>query len=180
MLRRIIRSLPRSSQTSYKYSPVLHQRTIVAPLSPSLVICLGVSVATFATIATIHGDATPQEPADQIVQVELDNTALTRVPLDNFLVLHEKPPSPTTDEMFDLSSESQVLAEEALGINRIDTILLGRYVHEQCAISNSYRSYFSPIATSHAKTHTTTSQSSSQTHSATLCLEFTMDITEIS
>ena len=79
--------------TLYKYSPVFRQRTIVAHLSPSLVICLGlgVSVATFATIVTIHGDAT-QESADQIIQVELDNTALTRVPLDNYPVPHEKPP----------------------------------------------------------------------------------------
>ena len=124
MLRRILRLLPPSSQAStHKPSPVFRQRTIVAPLRHSLCICLGVSVATFATIITIHGDSA-QAPDDSTVQIPKTSAY-------NYLFPKKIPPSPTTDETFDLSSESGIPKEKAAGISRVDTILLARYVHEQ-------------------------------------------------
>lgn len=141
MLRHILRLLPHSSRASNKFSPVFRQRTIVAPLRPSLfIVYLGVSVATYATIITIHGDVS-QAPAGQ--PKEVDKTV--QMPRSSFYEhLHpqEKLPSPTTDETFNKSSESRIPDDIATGISRIDNILLARYVHEQCSIF-SYRSYFS-------------------------------------
>jgi hypothetical protein len=108
MLRRILRSLPRSSQASQ----IFRQRTIVAP-RPSFFLYLGVSVATFATIITIHGDATPPS-ADQSKKLE---SPVQRSP--------SQPPS--TEETFDMASESGIPENKATGISRIDTIVLGRY-----------------------------------------------------
>jgi hypothetical protein len=174
MLRRILRLLPHSSQSSNKFPAVFRQRTIVAPLQvrPWLFVCLGVSVATFATITTIHADATQAPDDDQMVQIPKSSAR-------DYLLAQKTPPSPTTDELFDLSSESGV-KEKSIGIIRVDTILLARYVHEQCPIYFVYRSYFSQIiATNPAKTSCIKEQLNSLIHSTTLCLEFMMDITEI-
>ena len=143
MLRRILRFLPHLSQASSKISPGFRHRTIVAPLRPSLFICLGVSVATFATIITIHGDSA-QAPDDSTVQIPKNS-------FRNYLLPQKIPPSPTTDETLDLSSESGIPEEKAVGISRVDTILLARCVHEK------YPFYFvlflfQPIATNPAKT----------------------------
>jgi hypothetical protein len=134
MLRRILRLLPYSSPASSKFLSVFRQR---APLRPSLSICLGVSIATFATIITIHGDSA-QAPDDSTVQ-------FPKTSIRNYLLpQNTTPPSPTTDEAFDLSSESGITKEKAVGISRVDTILLARYVlHEQCPFYSVYRSYFS-------------------------------------
>ena len=177
MLRHIFRLLPHSSQASNKFSPIFRQRTIVA-LRPSLYVCLGVSVVTFATIITIHGDAT-QAPPDKTVQtIKVDNSVyIPRISFNNYLVPQQKPLSPTTDETFDLSSQSSIPEEKAVGFSRIDTILLARYVHEQCPFY-FVPSLFQPIATSPAKMSSIISQLNSLAHSTTLCLGFTMDITE--
>ena len=143
MLRRILRLLPKSPQASNKFTPLFRQRTIVAPLRPSssLFICLGVSVATFATIITIHGDASDDRSLVQIQKSSFD-----------YLFPRKTPPSPTTDETFDLSSESGIPSEKAIGISRVDTILLARYVlHEHC-LFYLVPFLFQPIATNPAKT----------------------------
>ena len=169
MLRRILRFLPHSSQTSNKFSAVFRQRTIVVPrphpLRPWLFVCLGVSVATFATITTIHADATQESDDDkrtknQAIRSRIATTAPIEIKLEQilesfnqYLLPKKTPPSPTTDEIFDLSSESDDLGEKSIGIIRVDTILLARYVHEQCSIYFVYFSYFSQIiATNPAKT----------------------------
>ena len=137
MLRRIFRLLPHSSLiASSKVSPAFRQRTIVAPFTrPSslLFICLGVSVATFATITTVHADSA-QAPDDPTVQIPKTSAR-------NYLP-QNSPPSPTTDETFDLFSGSGTPSDKAVGITRIDTILIARYVHGQCSFY-SYRSYSS-------------------------------------
>ena len=121
MLRRILRSLPHSSQASNKFSSVFRQRTFVAPLRPSLYIFLGVSAVTFVTVIAIHGDSA-QAPEDNSIQIR-------KSPAHKYLFPKKVPPSPTTDETFDLSSGSR---EKAAGISRVDTILLARCVREQC------------------------------------------------
>ncbi|KAF8809345.1 protein serine/threonine phosphatase 2C [Phlegmacium glaucopus] len=120
MLRRILRSLPTSS---YKYSPILRQRTIIAPLRPSLLMFLAVSATTAATIITIHGDADqpPNKPEKPAASVQM--------PLETIfgdLMSHRNgtPPPPTADETFDLHSDSEIPKEEATGVSRIDGILL--------------------------------------------------------
>lgn len=118
MLRRILRSLPPRPSHAFQIS---RARTIVTtPLQvrPSLFIYLGVSVATIATIITIHGDATQQEQEPSFDQPKkLDS------PYDQ-LFPHRIPPSPTTDETFDLASSAGIPEEEAAGISRIDSIVL--------------------------------------------------------
>ena len=125
MLRRILRLLPHSSQNSNKFLPVFRQRTLVAPLRPSLFICLGVSVATFATIITIHGDAAQAPASDDPTSVQIPKSSLRK-----YLLSQKTPLSPTTDETFDLSSGSGISSEKAIGISRVDTILLPRHVDE--------------------------------------------------
>ena len=121
MLRRILlRLLPHSSQPSNKFSPVFRQRTTVATLKPSLYIFLGVSAATFATVITIHGDSA-QTPKDNSVQI-------LKSPAHKYIFPKKVPPSPTADETFDLSSESGIRKEKAVGISQVDTILLARCV----------------------------------------------------
>ena len=149
MLRRILRLLPHSSQPSYKFPPVFRQRIVVAPLRPSssLFIFLGASVATFATIFTgftIHGDS--NHAPDDPTSVQIPKSSFR-----NYLLPQKIPPSPTTDETFDLSSGSDVPKEKEIGIGRVDTILLARYVHEQCPFY-FVPPLFQPIATSPAKT----------------------------
>ena len=121
MLRRILRLSPHLSQASNKFSPVYRQRTLVAPLRPSLFIYLGVSVATFATIITIHGDAAQAPASDDSTPVQTLKSSFR-----NYLLPQKTPPSPTTDETFDLSSGSGISSEKAIGISRVDTILLPR------------------------------------------------------
>ena len=117
MLRRILR-FPQSPhwQASNKFSTVFRGQR--APLlKPSIYIYLGVSVAaaTFATVIAIHHHA-ESDLAQAAPELEGNS-------------LHTIPKSPTTDETFDLSSESAtILKEKAVGINRVDTILLARYV----------------------------------------------------
>ena len=149
MLRHILRLLPHSSQASNKFSPVFRQRTLVAPFRPSLFICLGVSVATFATIITIHGDEA-QAPARN------DPTSI-KIPKSSFqiyLLPQKTPPSPTADETFDSSSGSGIPSEKAIGISRVDTILLARYVYETTCPFYFVRTpfLFRLIATNPAKT----------------------------
>ena len=127
MLRHILRLLPHSSQASNKFSTVFRQRTIATPLRPSVFICLGVSVATFATIITIHGDSAQEPQADVPMSVQIPKSSFR-----DYLLPQKVPPSPTTDETFDLSSGSGFPKEKEIGIGRVDTILLPRYVHEQC------------------------------------------------
>ena len=132
MLRRILQSL---AQTSYrKRSPILRQRTLVAPLRPSLFICLGVSVTTIATIVTIHGDAT-QPSTDK------SEKAAQKAPFDS-LFPQPTSPSPTTDETFDLFSSAGILEERVTNISRIDNIILPRYMN-QPTLSYLPRSHFS-------------------------------------
>lgn len=118
MLQRILRSLPPRPSHAFQIS---RPRTIVtAPLQvrPSLFIYLGVSVATIATIITIHGDATQheQEPSS-------DQPKKFYSPYDQ-LFPHRIPPSPTTDETFDLASSAGIPEEDATDISRIDSIVL--------------------------------------------------------
>ena len=134
MLRRILRLLPHSSQASNKFSTVFRQRTTVASLRPPLYIFLGVSAATFATVITIHGDSA-QAPEDNSLQIQ-------KSPAQSYLFPKKVPPSPTTDETFDLSSESAIIKAKAAGISRVDTILLARCVREHCQAFISFHSYF--------------------------------------
>ena len=161
MLRHILRSWPRSPRTSQ----IFRQRMIVAaPLQarPSVFIYLGVSVATIATIITIHGDADQPKKLDSPYE----------------LFPQRIPPSPTTDETFDLASSAGIPEENATGISRIDSIVLARY-----SVCMSFHtvliSSFQPIATTPAKTSSIKSQLGSLAHSTILCLECMMDITEV-
>jgi hypothetical protein len=182
MLRRLLRF---SFHASNKFSPIFRQKTIVAPLSPSLCICLGVSVATFATIITIHGDAKEPQAADHQPE-KLDSSVQKRTSLLNNYLLRPQSisPSPTTDETFDSSSDSSIPKDEATGIGRIDTILLARYVQRTVVcpldILSRIPFLFQSIATTPAKTTSITSQLNSLVHSTTICLEFTMDTTDTS
>ena len=168
LLRRFLQLL---SHSSNRFSPVFRHRTIVAPLRvrPSLFTFLGVSVATFTTIVTIHADSAQAfEDDDLAIQIRSSEALLPK----------STPPSPTTDETFDLSSEVGT-PETKLGISRIDTILLARYVRELC-----YGIYFVPflslpLATNPAKTSPIKNLITFLAHSTIPCLEFTMDITEI-
>ena len=169
MLRRILRLLPHSSQASNKFSSVFRQRTIVAPLRPSLYIFLGVSAVTFVTVIAIHGDSA-QAPEDNSIQIR-------KSPAHKYLFPKKVPPSPTTDETFDLSSGSR---EKAAGISRVDTILLARCVREQRPYGIHFVPFlFQPIATNPAKTSSAKNQLNSLAHSTTPCLEFTMDMKEM-
>ena len=73
---------------------------------------------TFATIITIHGDSS-QAPDDSTLQSPKSS-------VHDYLLPPKIPPSPTTDETFDLSSKSGIPKDKAVGINQIDTILLAR------------------------------------------------------
>ena len=123
MWQRILRFklLPHSSsQASNKFSSVFRQRTAPLLLRPSFYIYLGVSAAaaTFATVIAIHHHG-KSDSAQAAPELESNS-------------LHTIPKSPTTDETFDLSSGSATILkvkEKAVGINRVDTILLARYVH---------------------------------------------------
>ena len=164
-----------SSQASNKFSSVFRQRT-----RPSLYIYLGVSAAA-ATLATAiaihhhHGESDSAQTASE------DN--IPKSPAKNYLFPKKVSPSSgsTTDETFDLSSGSAtILKEKAVGINRVDTILLARYV---LAFVSSL-SYSKPnsesilLATNPAKTSSLEKQSNSQTHSPTPFLDYTMDMKE--
>ena len=173
MLRRILRLLPRPSQASHKFSPVFPQRTLAVPLRPSLFICLGVSAATFATIVTIHGDAAQAPATDDPTSVKIPKSSF-----HNYLLPQRTPPSPTTDETFNISSGSGIPSDKAIGISRVDTILLARYVHEQCSFY-LIPFLFQPIATNPPKTSSVKKQLGSLAHSTIPFLEFTMDTTEI-
>ena len=113
MLRRIFRSLPRSSQPSQ----VFRQRTIVAP-RPSFFLYVGVSVATLATIITIHGDAI-QPSADQPKKLE-SPVQKSQVPPSDLSLS-------STEETFDKASQSVIPEDKATGTSRFDAIVLGRY-----------------------------------------------------
>ncbi|KAF8809373.1 hypothetical protein BYT27DRAFT_7254858 [Phlegmacium glaucopus] len=123
MLRRILRSFPPSS---YKYSPILRQRAIIAPLrrlGPSLLIFLAVSATTAATIIKIHGDAVQRPNKSK------KPAASVWMPLEiifDFLMSHRNGPlpPPTADEMLDLFSNAEIPMEEAKGVRRIDGIIL--------------------------------------------------------
>jgi len=187
MLRRILRSFPHSSQSSRQYSPIVRQRRALvaaaaaAPLGPSLLLFLGVSATTVATfIITIHGDAA-QPPPNQPEKPDLSIRKSRDTPFD-YLIPHPISPSPTANETFDSCSDAGIPQEKTTGVSRIDGILLPRYIIQHTIPTFIFffkdRSHFQPIATPQAKTPSITSPSSSLADSATLCLEFTMDITE--
>ena len=92
---------------------------------------LRVSVATFATLVTIHADA---DTANSETTIPDDDKGVDIPKATALNYLPQKtPPSPTTAETLRSSSVTSVPQEKAVvgkvvGINRVDTILLPRYV----------------------------------------------------
>jgi hypothetical protein len=126
MLRRFLRSLPHPSQASYKPSPILRQRTTGVPLRPSLLVLLGVSVTT---LIAIHADSLIQPPDEQPKKPDSYPARKPLLTPFDHLFPQRTPPSPNTDEIFDLCSAAGTPEERATGISRIDSIILARYLN---------------------------------------------------
>lgn len=174
MLWRHLRSLPHPSQASYKRSRILRQRTTGVLLRPSLLVFLGVSVTT---LIAIHADSLIQPPDEQPKRPDSSPTRKPLLTPFDHLFPQRTPPSPNTDEIFDLCSAAGTPEERATGISRIDSIILARYLNIVCLIFTPFS--FQSTATIPAKTSLITSPSGFPVHSTTLCLGFMTGITGV-